>query len=282
GGHMMVAAGVDTDTGFVLVDDPWPPNTGDSLWISYPDYVSQTGVHTHWVDYYDIAPAGGPPPSSKIMGTEPMSDEPSAAAPTRHADADAAAHEGLRLLPRLAEPAARVVGAGPPPDASALDLGEPFTVKYVQRDTLATYQSGADPRRLLDDVGERLYPVLGSGGQTTAAVRVTQRDGEWTVKSVGEPHLARDVVEVRNRDAAVTGTALGDYLLVQIPALYQAFVGREDTNGRLVLLPVYDDFEKGMARAEPGTGDYLLSRLVPDAEQGRSALAEEGPEGLLL
>ena len=281
GGHMMVAGGVDTDTNFVFVDDPWPPDTGDQRWISYTNYVSQPGVYTHWIDYYNITPtggAGGGNPSSSTGNA--MSNDPSGSAQHGHASADAAATDGLRLLPRLAErgPGAHVMGGDEPPAFGAQgQLGEPFTVVYVQRDDLADYAPGADASRLLVDPGERLYPVLGSSGEATAAIRVTRQEGAWTVKSVGEPRLVRDIVEVRDHDAMARETGLGEYLLVQVPALYKTFVGRQDAAGRLVLLPVHDDPEKGMEKAAPGAGDDLLARLVPDAQSGRSALPAEGP-----
>lgn len=285
GGHMMVAAGVDTTANFVLVDDPWPPNTGDRRWISYAAYVSQAGVYSHWVDYYNIArvvsggPApGGGDPSDQRVGSETMSDQPTETGPGSHGDADAAAAAGLRLVPELnaADPAPGA--GGPPADLSAMELGEPFEVHYVQRDALAEHRQGADPRPLLVDGNERLYPVM-SGGEATAAVRVTRQEGGWVVKSVGEPRLVRDLVELRDRDSRAANARPREYLVVHVPALYKTFVGRVDANGRLVLLPIHPDPEKRMARGEPGEGSDMLARLAPEARERRSGLDERGPDG---
>src|SRR5436309_10541910 len=104
-------------------------------------------------------------------------------------EARAAAEKVHRLLPVLAC------------EGGELKIGEPLRVLYVRRDLLKRYEAGADPRPLLSDVGELLYPVA-AGGEVAAAVRVVEGEGGWTIKSVGEANLARDLEAVRARDAA--------------------------------------------------------------------------------
>lgn len=60
GGHMMGAAGYKTVDGVNYVEkfDPWPPNVGDLMFITYDTYVSPPNK-THWDDYYDIKYIGG-------------------------------------------------------------------------------------------------------------------------------------------------------------------------------------------------------------------------------
>ena len=57
---MMVAIGYVTidGTNYVTVNDPWPPNQGNQWVNTYDWYVASAGDHTHWNDYYDIAPKG--------------------------------------------------------------------------------------------------------------------------------------------------------------------------------------------------------------------------------
>jgi hypothetical protein len=57
GGHMMVATGYATNAAgetFVFVNNPWPPDAGNTQTITYDTYVELSGDHTHWNDYYDI------------------------------------------------------------------------------------------------------------------------------------------------------------------------------------------------------------------------------------
>lgn len=57
GGHIMVARGYYEDGPnyrWVLINDPWPPNSGTVFWVTYPDYVAKAGSYSHWRDYYDI------------------------------------------------------------------------------------------------------------------------------------------------------------------------------------------------------------------------------------
>jgi hypothetical protein len=282
GGHMMVAAGVDTATRFVYVDDPWPPNTGDARWISYQSYVEQSGVHTHWIDYYDIrpAPGGGSAAAGPVAPQEEgeMADD-QAGGGQGYPNPQAAAGAGLRLLPVLDAPnEARVLNAAAVPGGGygGLRLDEPLQVYYVGRADLAEHIPGADPQRILRDGHERLYPVLNPEGTVAAAVRVVQRDGEWEVKSVGEPRLAQDIVEVRNSNASWSDTPRRDYFIVHVPSLYKLFVGHRDAQGQLVLIPLHNDEQKGMEKAAPGAGSDLLARLVPEAQQRTSALPEDG------
>src|SRR5689334_1865234 len=53
----MVAKGINDDNGqqWVLVNDPWPPNQGESRWITYSAYVSAEGQYSHWQDYSGIS-----------------------------------------------------------------------------------------------------------------------------------------------------------------------------------------------------------------------------------
>jgi hypothetical protein len=57
GGHMMVAIGyaVVSSVQYVTIHDPWSPCTGDTRTITYSEYVSVAGHHTHWDDFYNLA-----------------------------------------------------------------------------------------------------------------------------------------------------------------------------------------------------------------------------------
>jgi hypothetical protein len=57
GGHMMVVSGyvaLEGGGNYVYVKDPWAPNVGNEEIITYDYYVSSTGHHTHWDDFYNI------------------------------------------------------------------------------------------------------------------------------------------------------------------------------------------------------------------------------------
>jgi hypothetical protein len=57
GGHMMVAKGFATIDGenYVIILDPWPPNMGDEVIITYSAFVEMMGSYTHWDDFFDIS-----------------------------------------------------------------------------------------------------------------------------------------------------------------------------------------------------------------------------------
>jgi len=56
GGHMMtlIGYGMTGGTPTVMINDPWPPGTGESRPIPYETYVSMKGKYTHWNDYYEV------------------------------------------------------------------------------------------------------------------------------------------------------------------------------------------------------------------------------------
>ena len=53
---MMVVYGYVTTSNqnYVLVNNPWPPTSGELQLITYEVFVSLANDHVHWVDYYDI------------------------------------------------------------------------------------------------------------------------------------------------------------------------------------------------------------------------------------
>lgn len=55
GGHIMVAVGYqyysDTDK-YILINDPWPPGSGNQKWITYDEFVAGAD-HTTQQDYYN-------------------------------------------------------------------------------------------------------------------------------------------------------------------------------------------------------------------------------------
>jgi len=60
GGHMMVAYGyfefklLWLNSQWVQINDPWAPCVGDSRLITYDEYDSRPGDHTHWRDYFNV------------------------------------------------------------------------------------------------------------------------------------------------------------------------------------------------------------------------------------
>ncbi len=60
GGHMMIVKGFAVMEGekYVIILDPWPPDKGDEVIITYSAYVYLLGNYTHWDDFYDISNTG--------------------------------------------------------------------------------------------------------------------------------------------------------------------------------------------------------------------------------
>ncbi len=109
----------------------------------------------------------------------------------------------------------------------------------VQLDDLKVYQSGSDPRAMLVDKEEVLYPVA-VGGDVRSSVVVRKRaNGQWEAAEFGRGNMVKSVVAARLGVSTRMGIAETSFLLVEIPTLAARLVGY-DVNGALMLTPVYD------------------------------------------
>jgi hypothetical protein len=280
GGHAMAARGYSylAPIGLfpmVYINDPWAPNVGNTRWITYPVYVSQANDHSHWRDYYEIfydeigAKAG---PARKEQENA-MSPEPAAMTSGGYADPETAAREALKFFPMLVTPetAPELGFDAVPEDASALQLGCPLPIFYIRHDALKAHLAGHDVRKLLVDGEERLFPVY-KDGKVVSSVVVAKQEGVWSFKSLGDSNLVKDLSEVRDRQALVSGKGLANYFIVHIPSMYHMFIGHYDSAGKLMLTHIHDNAEYGFARHATQTGEQVINAILPKAKTGRHSL----------
>lgn len=281
GGHMMVACGYSNNivSQMVYVNNPWPPTTGATQWITYADYVAQANDHVHWQDYFNIVYSGsgaGSAGSASGNGSGESGNEGSPLmASSGYADPETAARESLKLLPLLVTPdTAQELGFDAVPgEASALSLGQPFAVFLVRLDALRGHLSGQDVRRLLVDGDEFLYPVR-NDSRIASSVAVTKREGVWSFKSLGNSALVKDLAEVRDRLTSGSGKSASNYFIVHIPSLYLMFIGHYDTNGKLMLTHIHDHPEYGFLKHHTQPGEEVILRILPRAKANQQALPE--------
>ena len=257
----------------VYINDPWPPNVGDTRWITYAVYVAQAGDHTHWRDYYNIkyvGPGAGP---GNAATEQAMSPDSAAVAPGGYADPETAAREALKAFPILVAPdiAGEMGFDAPPTEATVLQAGHPLPVFYIRHNALQAHQAGQDVRKLLADGEERVFPVY-KDGKVVSSVVVAKNEGVWTLKSLGGSNLIKDLIEVRDRQAGISGKPLADYVIVHIPSMYHMFVSHYDTTGKLMLTHIHDCPAYGFVKHATHTAEQVITAILPTAKAGRFPL----------
>jgi hypothetical protein len=282
GRHMMVAAGYAQSKQLLLINDPWgplqskPPHPGDQKWITYAIYVSEGAgsangsdiegmKHTHWLDIWDITWQGSAPGGAQ----RPAESVEQGAAGIRGGETYASpqdlAIEALELVPELTTAGYDVY------DASQLSLGEPLPIHYIwHNDPRMLEAAGDDVDKLLTDGDELLYPVL-RGNEVISSIVAIRQKGKWTLKSIGGPNWAKALTAARDKHAAATGTAHSEYVVIQLPHMYQTFLAHREDD-RWMMTHVQDHEGYGFRCHETQPAHEVLKTILPDANAFRDTL----------
>lgn len=176
---------------------------------------------------------------------------------------DAAAAKGADYYRGLAGRAKMGVS---PSEASGAVLGQPLRSYFVRLDSLRAYQPGQDPKSLLSALHSRVLYPMQVGDRTAGSVEMVQKGGQWKVASVGGTAIQR--LEVfRKEQARKLGLGTSDLFLVRIPALNQEFLGYDDSQGRMMLIPMLGSAQWGLEKGAALPADQVFLKLVPAALQ---------------
>jgi hypothetical protein len=154
-------------------------------------------------------------------------------------------------------------------EVGKVKLGSPVSVYMIQLDELKTLNLDADPKSVMHDVKERLFPVHVGGSTRTALVVRQDAAGKWRMASLGDASTVKLLDEVRALHGKATG-GTHEYILVKVPAVYQMFLARTDGAGKLHLITLRED--KALGAAKKGeerparTVLELLQKLAKEAK----------------
>jgi len=264
------------------MDNPWPPNTGDLSWITYDEYVSGDD-HVHWIDYYEItygatdsAQGGVVNANADTEDTQGVNEMSVSLESGFKDDPTSAASDSLKLFTVLVtlENAKKMGFDDGVVETSDLSLGQPFPVFYIRHDALAERQEGSEVKELLQDRNEMLFPVR-KAGKLVSSITVTRKNGGWAFKSLGNANLIKDLVEVRNKNAAGSGRPKSEYFIVHVPSMYHIFVGHYDASGKLRLTYVHDEPEHEFRKGGTDDGQDVIDRISINARLNRQALPQD-------
>jgi hypothetical protein len=187
------------------------------------------------------------------------------ARPPQSASSGEAASNGLATLRKLVNANNyRSMGFESQDEVNSASLGERLPVFLVRLDQLREFQSGGDPEKLLNDIGEELYPVLVNGA-TRSAVLVQKQGAQWAPVSYGGANLVKALGQRRSENSALLKTAAPPYFEVHVAALNIYFLGYRQES-RLLLVPLADDPRYKFTAGTPLPAADALAALVPAAK----------------
>lgn len=167
-----------------------------------------------------------------------------------------AAKDSLQMLKKLVTPQIyRPLGFHSMDEVREAELGRPLHVYMVPLNQLRRYNADIDPRKLLFDTHEVLFPVV-FGSRVRSGVFVWEHNDAWQVVTYGRPRTTRAVADVREQWARTREANLASFIVVGIPALNLYFVARRSEK-ELWLAPAFDDARFKLQAAHP-----VLARSV--------------------
>ncbi len=185
-------------------------------------------------------------------------------------DAQAAAEAGLAKLSAFAnEDTYAEMGFESAKEVSRARLGSPISMMMVRLDELQAYDPEGDPKALMHDTKEKLFPVFVGGAARTAIVVRPDDSGKWQMVSVGDAQTVKVVDSVR----ATHGQGR-DFFLLSIPAIYQKFLGFTDGQGKIHLITMYEHDKLGIRRGEARPVRTVMELVKALAVEFQSPLGE--------
>jgi hypothetical protein len=191
-------------------------------------------------------------------------------APTDPNDPVAVATQSLSTLGKLAtQDTYAELGFQSLDEVGKARLGSPVSVYMIRLDELKTLDPAADPKSVMHDLKERLFPVHVGGSTRTALVVRQDAAGKWKMASLGDASTVKLLDEVRALHGKATGKT-HEYILVKVPAVYQMFLARTDGAGKMHLITLRED--KAMGASKKGeerpanTVMGLLQKLAKESK----------------
>jgi hypothetical protein len=92
------------------------------------------------------------------------------------------------------------------------------------------------------------------------------------MRSIGDSNLVKQLTEVRDRQASVSGREHSKYFIVSIPSMYKMFVAHYDSSGKLMLSHIHDDPAYGFAKHATHDAEHVVNTMLPHAKALKSAL----------
>jgi hypothetical protein len=252
------------DLFFLIVNDPWPPNTGSFYLEFYPSYKagcwwgngSCNGYAEGW-DIYDIVPPKPQPAKFKFpqLAAQRMPEEEVRALLAGDPNPEKVAELSWRLVrPALTEEAAANLGFESATAAEKARIARPVEQFDISLARLRAWKPQSNVEPLLEHTPSLLVPVE-ADGRMRASIRLRQEEKRWHLSAIGSPQFTAAWEKAR---------AAGGEFIVFVQGLEVAFAGKR-AGGKLTLISLFNDPELRQKEGEEMPADRALAPLAKAA-----------------
>lgn len=249
---------------FLIVNDPWPPNTGSFYLEFYPSYKagcwwgngSCNGYAEGW-DIYDIVPPKPQPAKFKFpqLAAQRMPEEEVRALLAGDPNPEKVAELSWRLVrPALTEEAAANLGFESATAAEKARIARPVEQFDISLARLRAWKPQSNVEPLLEHTPSLLVPVE-ADGRMRASIRLRQEEKRWHLSAIGSPQFTAAWEKAR---------AAGGEFIVFVQGLEVAFAGKR-AGGKLTLISLFNDPELRQKEGEEMPADRALAPLAKAA-----------------
>jgi hypothetical protein len=148
-------------------------------------------------------------------------------------------------------------------------LGDPLEIYMVGLKDLKKYIADDDPKTILLDTEEIIYPVY-VGNTLKSSISIRKREGKWQHASIGG-HEIHAAVPARETISKKSRRLLSSYFIVKVPAMYLVFLGYyQQDKLYLALAHKHPDLEFDLYKPVPA--DEVFVKLQPLAEKYEKVL----------
>jgi len=178
-------------------------------------------------------------------------DDSTTPRPISHSDHLGAAQAAMRQLAELVgRNSTRNRGFQSPDEVASASPGTPLPVYQVAMNELAAFKSDRDPRAILVDRHEVVYPIMLDGEARTVMVVRQQAAGQWVVEEIGHIYLAQVAHKHRSLLSKQHHVAEDNFYLVRIPELGYDFLASEERGS--ILLTALNNVRTDLASIDSG------------------------------
>jgi len=197
--------------------------------------------------------------------TPPLRVEPASDALAQEiTEAQPAAQQALADMASPGVPGrVQLLGFRSTEEAKSCVLGGALAVYYVPLDELKSY-TGGDPKALLYGGTELLFPVMAEK-EVRSSLTVQKLNSSWQTARLGQPTLAKMLVNARSADARKLNSPTTSYFEVFVPALNLRFIGHLQ-GAKFYLIPMRSDPTLGLRAGTAYVAEGVFLRLVPVAK----------------
>lgn len=159
-------------------------------------------------------------------------------------------------------------------EAAKTTRGKKLKVFEIGLDKLKTFKTGDNPKKILVDMKESVYPIyVGSKLKTAISIRKGKEGGKWQNASIGggEIHF---IEPSRVKHSKANRISLSAYFVVRVPAMYLSFLGYHH-KGKLYIIPTHEHPDVKLVLNKGTLAENIYVKLKPLVDKFKDVLKKD-------